>query len=75
MRMVNILLIDQNDLIRSGIKYIIRGVKNLQIIHESVDCKEAIAVANDIQPDIAIICFNKFEIDAQNEDTENLSHY
>lgn len=60
--MLNIMLIDNHDLIRCGIKYILRDVRNLQIIGESVNCEEAITNAQETKPDIAIISLNKFDV-------------
>jgi two-component system invasion response regulator UvrY len=60
--MLNVMLIDSHDLIRSGIKYILKDVKNIQIISESVNCEEAISLAQETMPDVAIISLNKFEV-------------
>lgn len=59
---MNVMLIDNQDLIRCGIKYILKDVKNLQIVTESVNCEEAIVLAQEVKPDIAIINLNKFEV-------------
>jgi two-component system invasion response regulator UvrY len=60
--MLNVMLIDSHDLIRSGIKYILKDAKNIQIISESVNCEEAISLAQETTPDVAIISLNKFEV-------------
>ncbi len=60
--MLSVMLIDNHDLIRCGIKYILSDVKNLQITNESGDCEEAIATAQESKSDIAIISLNKFDV-------------
>lgn len=60
--MLNVMLIDNHDLIRCGIKYILKDVKNVQIVREAVSCEEAINNGQEIRPDIAIINLNKFDV-------------
>lgn len=56
------MLIDNHDLIRCGIKFILKDARNIQITNEFVSCEEAIASPLDPKPDIAIICLNKFDV-------------
>lgn len=56
------MLIDNHDLIRCGIKYILRDVKNINITTEAESCEEAITQAQDSKPDIGIISLNKFDV-------------
>jgi two-component system, NarL family, invasion response regulator UvrY len=65
--MLNIILIGQHDLIRSGIRHILLEVKNLQIINESVSFDEAIANFSVTKADIAISCLGKFDISMLDE--------
>lgn len=60
--MLNVMLIDHHDLIRCGIKYVLRDAKNIQIISEAVGCEEAIVNVQETKPDIAIISLNKFDV-------------
>lgn len=60
--MISVMLVDSHDLIRSGIKYILRDVKTVQIVHESVNCEEAITKSQDNKPEIAIVNLNKFDV-------------
>lgn len=56
------MLIDNHDLIRCGVKYILNEVKNLKITTEATSCEEALNMAQELRPDIAIISLNKFDI-------------
>jgi two-component system invasion response regulator UvrY len=60
--MLNVMLVDSHDLIRCGIKYILRDVKNIQINSEAISCEEAITQAQDSKPEIAVISLNKFDV-------------
>lgn len=60
--MLNVMLIDNHDLIRCGVKYVLRDVKNIQISSEAVNCEDAILNAQENKPDIAIISLNKFDV-------------
>src|ERR1700679_615178 len=62
LKMLNVILIDNHDLIRCGMKYILSGVENLQIIGESLNCEDAIANAQETKADIAIVSLNKFDV-------------
>jgi two-component system invasion response regulator UvrY len=60
--MLNVMLIDNHDLIRCGIKFILSDVKNVQITCEAETCEEALNSAREIKIDIAIISLNKFDV-------------
>ncbi len=56
------MLIDSYDLIRCGIKYILRDAKNVQIIGEAISCEEAISKTQELKTDVAIVSMNKFDV-------------
>lgn len=60
--MLNVILIDNHDLIRCGLKYILKEVKGLQITNEAMNCEEAILQAQTKKLDVAIISLNKFDV-------------
>lgn len=60
--MANIVLIDNHDLVRCGIKYILNDIKTIQILAEAIDCEDAISKSQDYKPDVAIINLNKFDV-------------
>jgi two-component system invasion response regulator UvrY len=60
--MLNVMLIDNHDLIRCGIKFILNDVKNVAIVGEGETCEEVMNQAKENQVDIAIISLNKFDV-------------
>lgn len=56
------MLLDHHDLIRSGVKYILRDAKNIIIAGEAINCDEAIYKAQETKPDIIIVSLNKFDV-------------
>lgn len=60
--MGSVVLIDSHDLVRCGIKYILRDIKTIQFIIEAIDCEDAIAKSQENKPDVAIINLNKFDV-------------
>lgn len=59
---MNIMLIDNLDLIRCGIKYTLKEVKNIQVVSECETCEQAISTIAEIKPDVAIVNLNKFDV-------------
>ena len=59
---MNIMLIDSHDLIRCGVKFILRDVRNIQIVSEFETCEQAITDCKENKCEIAIISFHKFDV-------------
>jgi DNA-binding NarL/FixJ family response regulator len=53
--MITIVIADDHQLVRQGIKAILGEIKDIEIIGEAVDGVEAINVIGKLQPDVAII--------------------
>lgn len=60
--MANVVLIDNYDLVRCGIKFILKDIKSIQIIAEAIDCEDAIHKSQETKPDVAIVNLNKFDV-------------
>lgn len=55
MAKVRILLADDHELIRTGIRNLIGGVRDFQIVGESADGEETVAKVRELKPDVVII--------------------
>jgi YesN/AraC family two-component response regulator len=53
--MTRILIVDDHDVVRSGLRHMIEVQPNWQVIAEAGDGKEAIEKALETQPDVAVI--------------------
>ena len=56
--MVRILLADDHDVVRSGLRHIIAAQPNWQVVAEAGDGKEAVQKALDTKPDVAVIDYS-----------------
>jgi DNA-binding NarL/FixJ family response regulator len=55
MRKVKVLLADDHELVRSGMRALLEAQSDFEIVGEAGDGREAIKLARDLNPDIAII--------------------
>ena len=53
--MTRILIADDHDVVRSGLRTILEGQPNCEVIAEAADGKEAILKAIETKPDIAVV--------------------
>jgi len=56
--MTRILIVDDHDVVRSGLRHMIEVQPNWQVIAEAGDGKEAIEKALETQPDVAVIDYS-----------------
>ena len=55
--MTRILIADDHDVVRSGLRLILEGREGWQVVAEASNGKEAVAQALEVQPDVAILDF------------------
>jgi DNA-binding NarL/FixJ family response regulator len=56
--MISILIADDHDVVRSGLRHIIEAQPNWQVVAEAGDGKEAIQKALETKPDVAVIDYS-----------------
>ncbi|MFH1847840.1 MAG: response regulator transcription factor [Candidatus Omnitrophota bacterium] len=52
---ISVLLVDDHSIVRQGIRWVIGGEKDMEIVGEAADGMEAVAMAKDKNPDIVIM--------------------
>ena len=53
--MINILLVDNHDLVRNGIRSLLNDVRGIQVIGEAKSGEEAVMVVRDLKPHIILM--------------------
>ena len=53
--MIRILIADDHDVVRSGLRHLIESQPNWQVVAEASDGKEAVQKALETKPDVAVI--------------------
>lgn len=56
--MIKILLVDDHAVVRSGLKMLLDGKQNMEVIGEAADGDEAIEAATALQPDVVLMDLN-----------------
>jgi len=56
--MVRILIADDHDVVRSGLRHVIESQPNWQVVAEAADGKEAVQKALETKPDVAVIDYS-----------------
>ena len=56
--MVRILIADDHDVVRSGLRHLVEAQPNLEVVAEAGDGKEAVQKALETKPDIAVIDYS-----------------
>ena len=56
--MTRILLADDHEIVRSGLRTILEAQQNCEVVAEAADGKEAIAKAIETQPDVAVVDYS-----------------
>ena len=56
--MIRILIADDHDVVRSGLRHIVEAQPNWQIVAEAGDGKEAVQKALETKPDVAVIAYS-----------------
>src|SRR5205809_3516431 len=56
--MLRILIADDHDVVRSGLRAIVEANPNWQVVGEAVDGRDAIGKSIEVRPDIAIIDYS-----------------
>ena len=62
---VRIMLADDHDIIRRGVRTLLETRGNLQVVAEASTGREALAVARDVKPDIAILDYSLPELNGR----------
>jgi two-component system, NarL family, response regulator NreC len=53
--MVRILIADDHGIVRTGLKLLIERISGMEVVAEAMDGREAVRVAAEVQPDVAIL--------------------
>jgi DNA-binding NarL/FixJ family response regulator len=56
--MIRILMADDHDVVRSGLRHIVEAQPNWQVVAEAADGKEAVQKALETKPDVAVIDYS-----------------
>lgn len=56
--LIHILLVDDHDMMRKGLKKIIDAEEDMQVVGEAVDGEEAVSMAKETSPDIIVMDIN-----------------
>ena len=72
--MIRILLADDHSIVRDGLRRIVEESGGIEVVAETADGREAIALAREHQPDVAVIDISMPGLDGL-EVTSQLSHY
>ena len=56
--MIRILIADDHDVVRSGLRHVIEAQTNWQVVAEAGDGKEAVQKALETKPDVAVIDYS-----------------
>jgi DNA-binding NarL/FixJ family response regulator len=56
--MIRILIADDHDVVRSGLRHLIESQPNWQVVAEASDGQEAVQKALETKPDVAVIDFS-----------------
>lgn len=54
-RLVRLVIVDDHELIREGIKKIVRSSADVKIVGEAADLKQALALLAQVRPDVAVL--------------------
>src|SRR5688500_15847054 len=63
MKKVRLLLADDHELIRAGLRQLLEREKDFEVVAEASDGREAVALAAKTKPDIAVLDVNMPEVD------------
>ena len=72
--MIRILLADDHSIVRDGLRRIVEESGGIEVVAETADGREAIALAREHQPDVAVIDISMPGLDGL-EVTSQLAHY
>ena len=72
--MIRILLADDHGIVRDGLRRIVEESGGIEVVAETADGREAIALAREHQPDVAVIDISMPGLDGL-EVTSQLAHY
>lgn len=53
--MTRVLVVDDDPLVRSGLKIILESTEDLQVVAEAADGREAVAAVSDFRPDVVVM--------------------
>ncbi len=55
MKPIRILIADDHQVVRAGVRALLEGVENWEIVGEAINGREAISLANQLHPDIVVL--------------------
>ena len=73
--MIRLVIADDHELIREGIKKIVRHSTDLKIVGEAADLKQAIALIAEVRPDVVVLDINLPDYDGLDGLAELLRHF
>ncbi|WP_054955325.1 response regulator transcription factor [Paenibacillus dakarensis] len=53
--MIRLLIVDDHAVVRSGLKFLLGGKQNIQVVGEAADGDEAIRLAEELKPDVVLM--------------------
>lgn len=53
--MINVLIVDDHDLARAGVKYALSGIKGIKVVAEANSGEEGIRIARELNPEVIIM--------------------
>jgi DNA-binding NarL/FixJ family response regulator len=70
---VRVLLVDDDDLMRAGLRSVLASEESIEVVGESADGREAIAAARKLRPDVVLMDIRMPELDGISATSELLS--
>ena len=55
MKTVRILVVDDHDVVRSGVQLVLSAVPEFEVVGEAADAAQALALAKQVKPDVAVV--------------------
>ena len=70
---IRVILADDHAVVRAGLKAVLRTAKDIEVVGEAADGKEAIAIVERLKPDVAIMDLSMGDVDGKTATKEIVS--